>query len=91
MWKNMRKIWPKFGSNLPTAKKDHNDKIITDPKELRILLAKEYKERLRTRPTRPDFDESEKFKNMIFNLKMKIASSNNSPDWSVADLEKALG
>ena len=90
MWKNMKKIWPKFGSNLPTAKKDHNGKIITDPKSLKSLLVKEYKERLRTRPTRPDFAESEKFRNMIFNLKIKMASKNKSPDWSRADLEKAL-
>ena len=36
MWKNMKKIWSKFGSNLPTAKKDHNGRIITDPKSLKI-------------------------------------------------------
>ena len=59
-------------------------------KSLKSLLVKEYKERLRTRPTRPDFAESEKFRNMIFNLKIKMASKNKSPDWSRADLEKAL-
>ena len=90
MWKTMRKIWPKFGSNLPTAKKNHNGKIVTDPQALKMLLAKEYTERLRTRPIRNDFSENEKYKNMIFDIKMKIASLTKSPDWSILDLEQAL-
>ena len=61
MWKKMRQIWPKFGANLPTAKRNHNGKIVTDPKSLKILFAKEYKERLRTRPIRKDFRENEKY------------------------------
>ena len=61
MWKKMKQIQPKFGANLPTAKRNHNGKIVTDPKELKILLAKEYKERLRSRPIRQDFKENEKY------------------------------
>ena len=54
------------------------------------MLAKEYKERLRSRPVRPDFTENEQRKKMIFELKLKMASSKQSPDWSMTDLEKAL-
>ena len=90
MWKSMGKICPKFAENLPTAKKSHEGRIVTDPKALKSLLANEYKERLRTRPTRPDLKENDKYKNIIFNMKMKIASLNKSQEWTIEDLEKAL-
>jgi len=75
MWKNMRKIWPKHGNNLPSAKRNHQGKIITDPRALKLLISKEYKERLRSRPLRPDLVEKEIYKNNIFDLKMAIAST----------------
>ena len=68
MWKKMKQIWPKFGANLPTAKRNHNGKIVTDPKELKILLTKEYKERLSLRQIRQDFKENEKYKNKTCTL-----------------------
>ena len=54
MWKTVSKLWPKCGTTLPTTKKNHMGKIISGPRELKKLLAKEYKERLRSRPVRPD-------------------------------------
>ena len=44
----------------PTAKKNHKGKLITGPSELKKLLAKEYKERLRSRPARPDMKEMQR-------------------------------
>ena len=41
VWKTMDKIWPKVGSNLPSAKKNHKGRIISEPNELKLLLAKE--------------------------------------------------
>ena len=52
MWKTLKKLWPKCGPSLPTAKKNHQGKTVTGPGELKQLFAKEYKERLRTRPMR---------------------------------------
>ena len=72
MWKSMRRICPKFAENLTSAKKSHDGRIVTDPKALKSLLAKEYKERLRSRPIRPDFNESEKFRNIIFKITSTI-------------------
>ena len=85
MWK---KIWPKCGTSLPTAKKNHKGKLITGPTELKKLLAKEYKERLRSRLVRPDMRESQE--KSIFKMKMRFAGSIESPSWTLADLEKAL-
>ena len=91
IWKKMNKLWPKFTPTLPAGKKNHFGKVISDPKELKKLLAKEYKERLRTRPTRPDLNELEKRKNNIFKLKLAITESNKSKKWTMSDLDDALG
>ena len=53
-------------------------------------MAKEYKERLRTRPMRPDFKIFENKKKKIFEMKLKIAEANKSPPWKMCDLEAAL-
>jgi hypothetical protein len=62
------------------AKKNHQGKVISGPRELKILLAKECKERLQSRPIRPDFLRIENLKKSIFRLKMKTAESNESPE-----------
>ena len=54
MWKLCKKLWPKTGTTLPTAKRNHMGKIVTCPRDIRNVLAKEYKDRLRSRPVRPD-------------------------------------
>ena len=91
VWKKMDKLWPKCGNSLPTAKKNHAGRIISAPNELKSLLAKEYKERLRTRPLRPDLKQLKKGKKRIFLMKLKLAESNKSKPWTLSDLDKALG
>ena len=54
MLKLMKKLWPKHGNNLITAKKNHKGKLVSGAREIKTLLAKEYRERLRSRPVRPD-------------------------------------
>ena len=90
MWKLSKKMWPKNSVSLPTAKRNHMGKIVTGPRDIRNVLAKEYKDRLRTRPIRPDLTDMKKRKRLIFNLKMKLARKKSSPDWTMKDLERAL-
>ena len=90
MWKLLKKIWPKVGISLPTAKRNHMGKIVSGARELKILLAKEYRERLRTRPVRPDLSQLKARKNRIFQIKMRLAEGRKSPDWTMLDLENAL-
>ena len=54
MWKVLNRIGPKFKSTVPTAKLNHKRKLISNPDEIKKLLAKEYRQRLRPRPIRPD-------------------------------------
>ena len=90
VWKTLKKIWPKNGNNLPTAKRNHSGKIVSGPDEIKKLLAKEYKERLRTRPVRPDMKSLKSGKLRIFKMKMLIAESNKTPPWKMSQLEAAL-
>ena len=41
VWKVMNKVWPKFGTSVPSAKKDHKGRIVSEQNELKKLLAKE--------------------------------------------------
>ena len=90
VWRTLEKLWPKVQKKIPIAKKNHFGQIISEPKLLKKLLAKEYRIRLRTRPIRPDFEELSIRKNRIFELKLKLASQNKSKSWTIHDLEKAL-
>ena len=90
MWKILKKLWPKFGNAVPTGKKNHHGKLISGEKELKILMLKEYTQRLRNRPVRPDLKNMSVRKNQIFQLKMKIASKKQSSDWTMKNLEEAL-
>ena len=90
VWKKINKLWPTFAPTLPVAKKDHAGKVVSDPKELKIILAKEYRERLRTRPARADLKDLEQRKSDIFQLKMKLAESKRTKKWTMMDLEGAL-
>ena len=77
VWKTMGKLWPKVGATLPARKKNHSGRIISEPSELKKLLAQEYKERLRERPVRPDLGDLKLRKSRIFKMKLKLANVRN--------------
>ena len=56
IWKLNKKLWPKAGISLPTAKRNHRGKIVSAPGEIKKLLGKEYIDCLRSRPVRPDLE-----------------------------------
>ena len=87
MWKRNKKIWPKCGNNLPTAKKNHRGKLVSNPGALRKLLAKEYKDRLRKRPVRPDLAHIRIRRKEIVQMKLKLAGTRESEDWKMSDLD----
>ena len=90
VWKIMNKIWPKYSESLPTAKLNHVGRLISAPSEIKKLLAKEYRERLRTRTMRSDMSYLKEKKKRIFQMKLKLATSNKSKPWTIRDLELAL-
>ena len=89
MWKILKRMWPKHIS-YQTAKRNLKGEIVSRPRDLKRLLAKKYKDRLRLRPMRPDIRYLSKKKNEIFNMKMRISELKKSPDWTMRDLDDAL-
>ena len=73
MWKVLKSISPKFKSTVPIAKKNHKGDLVSNPKEISKLLEKEYKQRLRSRPMRPDLGDIKERKNDIFKMQFKLA------------------
>ena len=47
MWKLCKRLWPKSATALPTAKRNCKGKIVSSPRDVRNVLSKEYKDRLR--------------------------------------------
>ena len=90
MWKILKRMWPKGGTSLPVAKKNFKGKIVTAPKDIKNLLAIEYKNRLRSRPIRPDLVALKHRRQKIFKMKMKLAHRRKSSDWTLSDIDKAL-
>ena len=90
MWKVLKSIGPKFKKTVPMAKKNYKGKIISNPHELRKLLAQEYKLRLRSRPIRPDLGDLKLRRDKIFDLQIRLSEKNKSIKWNMSDLDTAL-
>ena len=90
MWKLSKSLWPKTKAILPSAKRNHRGRIVSSPKEIKNVLSKEYKHRLRSRPVRPDMKSLKKRKSLIFKLKNKLSQLSQTQDWTMKDMEKAL-
>ena len=71
MWKIKKRLWPKKKSTLPVAKFNQVKKLVSSPREIKAALFQEYKERLRIRKIRPDFQEQKKMDKELVILKLK--------------------
>ena len=54
------------------------------------MKSKEYKQRLRSRPLRPDMGNLKERRKKIFKMQLNLAELNKSPPWKMSDLRKAL-
>ena len=89
MWRLLKKIWPKYDSK-SKAKRNHIGKIVSNPREIKQLMTKEYKERLRQRPLRPDLKILMKKRKNIFEKKFELAQRKKTPEWTMKNLDVAL-
>ena len=70
MWKLKKQLWPRKKCVLPVAKKNHRGQLVSAPADLRKLLQKEYKERLRPRPVHPKFKLAKLTRNKVIDMKI---------------------
>ena len=66
MWKTLKSICPKIKPSLPSAKRNLKGKLVSSQKDIKNLLAAEYKNRLRSWPMRHDLKQVEKRKEQLF-------------------------
>ena len=76
--------------DLSSAKINHSGEIVSVATEIKELMAKEYGERLRDRPMRPDLKSFIVRKQEIFEMKIGRERRKESPDWSMEELDKVL-
>ena len=53
IWKLKKKLWPNKPSLLPSAKVNHKGKLVSSAEDIKGVMVKEYRERLRHRPRHP--------------------------------------
>ena len=72
------------------GKKDKAGNIVTNHEGLKDLYLKTYLHRLRNRPIKKEFEATKEYKDDLFDLRMKLASSNKSLPWTMDELEAVL-
>ena len=90
MWKLKKELWPKKAPSLPVAKLNNKGRLITSPKELMHTLAKEYKDRLRTRKCKKELKEHMEKMHEVTKLKLSKAWMNKSPSFNMDELNQGI-
>ena len=80
---------PKIQKSVNVAKRDLQNKIITNPTKLRQLYANHFQHRMRTRPILSKYKIYESFIKNRFQETLKSTSKNRAPDWKIEYLEKS--
>ena len=90
LWEVLKRKYPKCSPSVPVGKKDKAGNIVTNHEGLKDLYLKTYLHRLRNRPIKKEFEEMKEYKDDLFDLRMKLASSNKSLPWTMDELEAVL-
>ena len=90
MWKFKKKIWPKNKESIPTGKVYHQRELVSSPSDIKNLLTKEYIERLRPRPSHPEFENVDSLKKESLKAKLKEATERKSSPWTLKELDNVL-
>ena len=90
MWSLLKRKYPKMSPLLPVGKKNRNGKVITNHMGLKKLYLETYLHRIRKRPIKTEFQEIEKMKNNLFDLRLKNCKERKSKPWEMCHLDKVL-
>ena len=89
MWKLKRKTLPR-PRDVPTAKKNADGILITNPEMLKNLYLTCYQERLKHREIMPHFHKLKLLREKVFQIRMKKSKQAKSEPWSMKQLEAVL-
>ena len=74
----------------PSAKRNSDGILVSDPEQLKTLYLETYVDRLTPNKIAENLKETEELKNDLFSLRMKAASEVKSEDWTLKQLDKVL-
>ena len=89
LWKLKKKLSPRC-RDPPTAMLDREGNLITSAKSIEALAVDTYKKRLENREIKDDLKQLKEDKEELCRLRIKIASKNKTPDWTMAQLDVVL-
>ena len=75
---------------MPVAKKDEDGNLVSNKTQLQQLYVSVYKHRLRHRIERPEYRQMKEHKEYLFQLRLKLAKTRKSPNWTQSDLSKVM-
>ena len=90
VWKVKKKYFPKIKPSLPVGKKNLKGQLITNPEEQKELYLDTFQYRLRQRPAQPGYESYLELQEELFNLRLELARMNETPLWTMNDLNDAL-
>ena len=90
LWEVLKRKYPKCSPSVPVGKNDRFGNIVTNHEGLKNLYLQTYLRSLRNRPMKEEYEEMKTFKDELFDLRLKLSSSNKSFPWTMEDLEAVL-
>ena len=89
LWKLKKKMSPKC-RDPPTAMLDNQGNLVTTAKAIEALAVETYRKRLENREINKDLESLKKEKEELCKLRLRLASSRKTPDWTMEQLEVVL-
>ena len=89
LWKLKKKLSPRC-RDPPTAMMDGKGNLLTSAKSIEALAVETYKKRLENREMKEEIKHIRADKEELCKLRLKIASRNKTPDWTMDQLETVL-
>ena len=86
MWKLRQKVCPKIQPSCPVAKINQNGDIVSNRDELKQLYVDTYRDRLRHRVIKPNYDQIKQLKDYLFQVRLNTAKLRKSNAWSESEL-----
>ena len=82
IWNMKKKLFPKSGSEPPSAKLNREGQLVTERDALEDLYLETNTERLQPNPVSPEYKDLSDMKEYLFELQYQLAKGRNSKDWT---------
>ena len=90
IWDIKAKVFPKSKASIPAAKKDQNNRLVTDPDGLKKLYLETFTHRLRTRPPKESVKETFELQQTLMEKRLAITADKKSPEWTEIEVKDVL-